>query len=258
MKAIVFTLLVCVPGVAHAQSTMRASFSDPDQPTRVVARTIYGNIEVAPHAESDVLIEVTTRKREADEPTAAGSGLRRIDQGSNVTIDENDNTVYVKAGSEDYFTDLRIRMPRSSDLTINVKGDGDIVVREISGEIEANASNGKITIEEVAGPVVAHAHAGDLTATFASVPGDRPMAFSSWSGTVDVALPSSISARLKMRTSTGEILSDFDLSDVETGMEDTGENGRQRLRSFTYATVNGGGPEYMFQNYSGDILIRRR
>ena len=67
----------------------------------------------------------------------------------------------------------------------------------------------------------------------------------------------SVAARLKMRTDHGRILSDFDLGTTETGMEDVAEKPGKRLRTFTYASINGGGPEYLFQNYSGDIVIRR-
>ena len=113
-------------------------------------------------------------------------------------------------------------------------------------------------LNQVSGPVVAHAHAGDLVATFAAISDDRPMAFSSWAGKVDVTFPGDVAARLKMRTDHGQILSDFDLGKTETALEDMGDGRRQKMRSFTYATVNGGGTEYMFQNYSGDIIIRRK
>ncbi|NNE47508.1 MAG: DUF4097 family beta strand repeat protein [Rhodothermales bacterium] len=259
MKTAFFALLLCTPLLSQAQETLRASFAEPDQPTHVVARTIYGNIEVSAHAEKDVVIEIIERPREtAESSRPRQDNLRRVDQGANVTLDENDNTIVVKAGSEDRYTDLHVWIPRDSDLSVHITGEGDILVTGVSGEMEVNAANGSIALAEVSGPVVAHAHAGSLTATFESITDARPMAFSSWSGDVEVTFPSQVSAKLKMRTDHGEILSEFDLSGKVASLENVGKDGRQRLRSFTYATINGGGPEYLFQNYSGDIVIRKR
>ncbi|MDX1741050.1 MAG: hypothetical protein R3178_07145, partial [Rhodothermales bacterium] len=195
-------------GPATAQDVLQVSFSEPDRPMRVVVRTIYGDIQVAPHSESNVVVEVASRPRGTSHVDDGDrEGLRSIDQGPNISIGENDNTVYVKSGSEDLFTDLIVRVPRSAAIAAHVTGDGDILIQGATEEVETNAANGKITLENVSGPVVAHAHAGALKATFSDIPPGAPMAFSAWSGDVDVTFPETLAARLKMRTDYGQILS---------------------------------------------------
>jgi hypothetical protein len=65
------------------------------------------------------------------------------------------------------------------------------------------------------------------------------MSFSSLNGKIDVTLPAGVKARLRLKASNGAIYSDFDVK-----MEPDGTR-----------SINGGGPEYLFQTTSGTILI---
>ena len=71
-------------------------------------------------------------------------------------------------------------------------------------------------------------------------------------------------SNLKMRTDNGEIYSDFEVqlrpSDTKPTIEDTRrQGGRYRLqidKSMTGA-INGGGPEFDFRTFNGNIYIRK-
>jgi hypothetical protein len=63
----------------------------------------------------------------------------------------------------------------------------------------------------------------------------------------------------------GDVYSDFEISRVdkpvdmyeENREEDEGKY-RVRIERTFYGTINGGGPEFFFKNFNGDILIRSR
>jgi hypothetical protein len=130
----------------------------------------------------------------------------------------------------------------------------------VTGEIEANALEGDITLTNVSGAVVAHSHQGKLTVLMSQVP-DKPMSFSTFDGDVDVALPSTTKADLSMRSSRGDIFSDFDImvKNVATPAVQR-QKGPFKVRRdrAVLGSINGGGPEIQFTTWDGAVYIRKK
>jgi DUF4097 and DUF4098 domain-containing protein YvlB len=144
-------------------------------------------------------------------------------------------------------------------------GGQGIRIENISGEIEANNMNGEVAIVNASGSVVAHSMNGKVTVSLASIEAGKPMSFSTMNGDIDVTLPASTKANVKMKTSHGEMYTDFDVQlngnapapDVE---DNRGKGGRYRVRidASVNGTINGGGPEFQFTTFNGDIMLRKR
>ena len=139
----------------------------------------------------------------------------------------------------------------------------DIVVESVSGEIEANNHNGSLTLTNISGSLVAHTFNGGVKVTFAEVDPDKPMSFSTWNGDIDVTLPSRIKAKVKMKSERGDVYSDFDIQIDKTPKkveeDERKEGGKFRIsfEKYIYGSINGGGPEYTFKNFNGDIYMRK-
>jgi DUF4097 and DUF4098 domain-containing protein YvlB len=137
------------------------------------------------------------------------------------------------------------------------------MIENIAGEIEANNYNGKITLTGISGSVVAHTYNGEVTVSFTQIDPDKPMSFSTWNGDVDVTFPAMVKADVKMKSERGEVYSDFDIQVKQTPqkvVEDEREEGggfRISFEKAIYGSINGGGPEYQFKTYHGDIFIRK-
>jgi DUF4097 and DUF4098 domain-containing protein YvlB len=134
----------------------------------------------------------------------------------------------------------------------------------VDGELEASNVNGGITLTGVSGSVVAHTVNGQVTATLARVSPQKPMAFSSLNGTVDIALPSSTKANLKLRTDNGSVYTDFDLKMLpqssSASVEDTRQSGgryRVEVNKIIYGAVNGGGQDIEVRTFNGNIYVRK-
>ncbi len=156
---------------------------------------------------------------------------------------------------------VKLRVPRRTSLKLTTVNAGDIEVRGVEGELELGNTNGPITALDVAGSVVAQTINGDLKVTLRSVAPDKPMSFTNMNGDIDVTLPASVKADLRMRSDVGEILTDFDFETVSSTRK-TSEGGegrgfRLKIEKEVRAQVNGGGPELVFKNFNGDILIRK-
>ena len=102
-------------------------------------------------------------------------------------------------------------MPLRTNLELGSVNGGTITVENVEGELEIENVNGAVVLTNVAGSVVANSQNGGVTATLSRVMADKPMAFTSFNGKVDVTLPASIKATLKMRSDNGDIFTDFDV-----------------------------------------------
>ena len=118
---------------------------------------------------------------------------------------------------------------------------------------------------DVSGFVIAHALNEDLKVTFNRMDKDKDMSFSTLNGDIDVIFPANLKANVKLNSDNGEIYSDFDIALKTTPKKILSENGRDKKGKFkveieksVYGVINGGGPEFVFKSFNGDIYIRNK
>ncbi len=197
------------------------------------------------------------------DPENRARGLRRVPNlSSGLSVEEDDNVVKVNGPWHNRTVDLDIKVPVNSSVHLQTVNDGDIVIRNLHGEIEAQNTNGRVTLTRVTGPVVAHALNGDVVATFVSLATDRPSSFSSMNGDIDVTLPADAKATVKIRSDNGEIYTDFELkTEARTEASDEPSAGRGKkafgYETGMYGTLNGGGATLRFQTFNGSVYIRK-
>ena len=208
-------------------------------------------------------VEAEEEKEEKDK-AAKIAGMKKIGVVSTgLEVEESNNVVSISAESWKYAVDITIQVPRASSLELDSTNDGDIVVENVSGEIEVENVNGSNTLRNISGNAVVNTVNGDVTVTMTRVTPDKPMSFSSMNGDIDVTLPADIKANVKMKSQQGEIYSDFDitLKPVPQKAEEVSKSGKGKYRiSFEkniYGAINGGGPEYAFNTFNGDVFIRK-
>jgi DUF4097 and DUF4098 domain-containing protein YvlB len=100
---------------------------------------------------------------------------------------------------------------------------------------------------------------GDIDATFSAAPKDAS-GFKTVNGRVNVTLPGSLSADLRLRTMNGGLYTDFDTTPLPTAFTTERRNGRLMYRANRYAAVRvgQGGPELTFETLNGDVQIRKQ
>jgi DUF4097 and DUF4098 domain-containing protein YvlB len=160
-------------------------------------------------------------------------------------------------------TDLEhARLKRAlMNLNLMTHNDGDVIVENAEGDIEVQNHNGGIRLTNVAGSAVANTHNGDVRVTLTRIAVDKAMSFVSYNGDVDVTLPASAKANLKLRSDNGEILTDFDVqmrpgAAPQTTRDSRGRN-RVEINQSIYGAINGGGPEFELRTYNGNIYVRK-
>ncbi|MCP5110139.1 MAG: DUF4097 domain-containing protein [bacterium] len=272
-------LLVCAAAHAQEPQTDRLAvpLTDPSKPASLKVSMVQGGITVKGYDGSEVIVEGLRRGQKAEASSKKAAGLRRIAiSGTGLKVTEDDNEVKVSASALMKAVDLTIQVPRSTSLNIRTVNNGHITVEGISGEIEATNVNGRVSVTDVAGSVVANTVNGGVKVTFTEVTSDKLMSFSSLNGDIDVTFPADVRANVKMETENGDVYTDFDIQmdttprepivdEREESEEREVEGGRERKRAryrvrtehAARGTINGGGPEFSFKTFNGDIFIRQ-
>jgi DUF4097 and DUF4098 domain-containing protein YvlB len=228
----------------------------------VKASLVNGGITIKGYDGKEVVVEARARNRES---ARSDSTMKRIPvSGTGLSVEEENNEVRISTDSFMRAVDLSISVPIHTSLKLSAVNSGDIVVTGVDGELDVNDVNGSVTLNNVSGSAVAHALNGRLLATFSRVNPQKPMAFSSLNGDIDVTFPADLKANLSLKSDRGEIFSDFDVQVQASTPQQIVEDGRGhggkylvKIDKAVHATINGGGPELQFTNFNGGIYIRK-
>ena len=274
---------VCIGGIApHAQQNTQQStdsvtvnLSDPSRPGTVQVHVRGGSITVKGGNRKDVLVSPGPsgdsparsergrggrQGRGGDQtPDDVPPGLKRLTPPSGFSIEERNNEVEINsrfARSRNF----EIQVPARTNLDLSSRG-GPIVVEGVEGEIEVQSNGGPVTLTDVAGAVVATSHGGSVTARLSRVSADKAMSFTSFGGDVDVTLPASVKANVKLRSLQGDVYTNFDLLQQKPAAKTstTRKDGSFHFEAndTIVGMINGGGPEIELRTYSGRVLLRK-
>jgi DUF4097 and DUF4098 domain-containing protein YvlB len=262
VAAAVFALVQ--PLNAQSDNKVTVPLSDPSRPVNLRAHLVSGSITVKGADVKEVVVEARARGDEAHSGGRA-EGMKRIPMTSTgLNIEAENNNVRVSTDSYQRTIDLTITVPTHTSVSLHSVNDGNIVVSGVDGDLDVNNVNGEVDLKNIGGSVVAHALNGHVIATFTRIDPQKPMAFSSLNGDIDVTFPADLKANVSMRTDNGEVYSDFDVKVLpnapqQTVEDDRGHGGKYKVKidKNVRGTINGGGQEIQFKNFNGNIYIRK-
>lgn len=277
-----FALLCLCAGATFAQDgneRVTVPLTDASRPARVHVHLLHGGIIVQGGTNTkEVVVETRPRARNEEPGTLIppgpptppvppkAQGMHRLDLPGygGLDVTEQDNVVNIKTTVFSRGSDVVVTVPRNSSLDLKTVNGGNVSVEQTDGEIDADVLNGKITLKDVSGSVVAHALNGAILVTLDRVDPTKPMSFSTLNGDIDVTLPDNVKANIRMKTDNGAIYSDFDVK-LDSGAQTVTSDSRRehgayhvRLDRTMHGTINGGGPEYQFTSFNGQIYIRKK
>lgn len=266
-RLLIAGLLIGIGSVAMGQQpsadSVTVPLSDPSRPAVIDVSLVQGSITVRGTNRKDVSV---VARPETDRPSrrddADATGLRRIPQTAGFRISEEGNRVKISSDSPNRSISFEIEAPARANLKLHTVNGGEIVVDNIDGDIDVSNVNGGISLTNVAGSVTAGTTNGSVRATITRVTAERQMAFTSLNGTVDVTLPPTTKANLRLRSDNGDVYSDFDVqlaASAPVVQESRGTNGRYRIsrnRSIVGA-INGGGPEFELRTFNSNVYVRK-
>jgi DUF4097 and DUF4098 domain-containing protein YvlB len=144
--------------------------------------------------------------------------------------------------------DYRLRVPRQIRLDELSTLQGDIVVHDVEGSMEAHNLHGDIQGINVSGAVVAHALTGNIFISLRSMPDRRlPLQLATINGNVDLLMPAQANADLALSTVAGNIVGSYPFQVSSTPGDST-----------RHAQVGAGGVRVELRTVRGNIRVSQR
>ena len=257
-------IMMLATGLSSAQESgeLVVPLSSPGQKAVLDVDIKRGSITVVGTNRQDVLIKYKSLERK-EKSKNNQEGLTRISSGGiDLEAEESKNKVIVRSESYSKGLDLTIEVPQQIDLRIQSYNNGDIMINQITGELEIENYNGGISATGISGSANANTYNGDITIELVKVTASTPMSFNTYNGEIDVTLPATAKASLKLKSSRGEVFTGFEVAMSKTApvKKTESESGTYKvyLDDWVKGDINGGGPEFSMKNYNGDIYIRKK
>lgn len=191
--------------------TSTIKFSQPDQPQIVRIYVSQGDLKViATDSKDTVTVQTDAEPEKPSNPRP--DGLRVIGSSSSFTLTENHNVVELNYGRDSITgagADFTLHIPRNASIEVANGMGADINVDGVMGDIEIKNMNGEITLTNVGGGALVETMNGEIKATFASLPANKALSFTSMNGEIELHLPADAKANVRFRTQNGSILTDF-------------------------------------------------
>lgn len=248
------------PAPQSQAQTINVPLSRPGEPVSLRIDILSARIEVIGEERKDVQLTVTLSggRRKIVMPsgtkTLAGSG-------SGLEVTERDNRVSIDSDAGPNPMTIVARVPRRAELNLSTTNDGEIVVRDVVGDLQLENINGPITATNITGSVIAETVNTPITVGLTAVAAGGATSLSTLNGDVTLTLPASAKAELHLDSARGEIVSDFELDVKPTKPVIERSQGRGgvsvRMEDVIVATLNGGGPVIRVKTLNGTIKLAK-
>lgn len=220
-------------------------------------------VDIEGHNGTEVIITGKFKKRKKDDRAAGlrvisgsgsvdntGLGLSAIKNGNELTIEQ------VGKNSKGRYT---IKIPQGVSLLYehDTHDGDDLNIRNFKGEIEVSAHYNEVRMENVTGPMSVNTVHGDVDADFTTVSQTNPITIRSSHGLIDVSMPKSTAANVKMKAVHGDMFTDFNLVKNTTSKK-SGDDCRRCDNDSMDAKINGGGVEINLRSSHGNIYFRTK
>jgi len=265
IKLAILSIILLVTVSLTAQETITVPLTNPSKPGLLKMSIINGSITVKGYSGNEVIVKATRIADSKSHTKKIKEGLKKISNSSlEFSATEYDNEVRVRSSMYSNTADFEIQVPKNFSLKISTVNNGDIYVENVNGAIDVSNVNGKITLKDISGSVSTNTVRGDIVVNFIKVTPNVAMAFSSLNGDIDVTFPKTIKANIKIKSDRGEIYTDFNLNStaskpkVTKSESEKGKSYRVKLEKWIEGSINGGGPEMLFKNFNGDVIIRSK
>jgi hypothetical protein len=218
----------------NGASPLHLKFSDPTKPGTVRLKLMWGDVTVTAADTQEVTVVSNIKPRHAAEKRP--DGLRRLDSEVTYSAAEKDNVITLTFGSDQpgpasAGASVTLTVPRQTAVIISNSFGGRITVKDTAGDVEVHNMNGEITLDQISGGALVETMNGEVHATFAKVPADKPLSFTSMNGEIEVRIPADTKANVRLRTQNGAIYTDFDEKALVTKTEAANVRFAHRARS---------------------------
>lgn len=257
-----FALLVLacsVPALAQVKpQVINVELSRPGEPIRLDIDILSARIEVIGENRKDASFEVSINPGQQKIITPSGARTLKTSAYS-FDVDEDDNEITLSTDWRSRKANVVVRIPRRADVELNTVNNGELIVRNVTGNVELYNTNGPITATNISGSIIAESVNATIDVSYSKLDDVNASAFESINGDIYLRLPARTGANIHLDTAMGEILSDFEVDVVPSEgivkREEHSKGVSVRIENVIVARINGGGPVVRVKTLHGDIHI---
>jgi len=149
---------------------------------------------------------------------------------------------------------ITIKVPQGVGLIVedNTFRGQNIVIKNFTSPIDVSMNNHNITLENITGPMAVKTLHGNIESVFNTISQEGTINLVAVHGFVDVSLPSSTRADLKLKTQHGEIYTDMDI-EISKSDENTSDFGNKVV----VGKLNGGGVSMTISSNFHEVYLRK-
>ena len=261
MALMLLFMLGASPALAQDQpQIINIPISKPGEPITLEISIQSARIEVIGEDRQDAEFAVTVE--EGERKIITPSGTKLLTTGAyTLEVEEEDNYIYVDTDFRANKISIVARIPHRADLELSTTNDGEILVSNVTGNLQLENTNGPITAKNITGSVIAETVNESIDISFASIDASNAMSLISFNGDLNLGLPPAAKVQLHLDNARGEIYSDFEV-EVQPSkpvIERSNEHGgvAVRVESIIIADINGGGSVIKLKTLNGDIKISK-
>lgn len=225
-----------------------------------VTRYVFDSIDDEDHEHENCDHEHHANQHHDEHKTGRAKGLKPIyaggydNTGFGISIEQDGDILRIRdLKSWMQRKGLQIYLPKDININLDCGNMGKAIIVGFTSEIEVKTNIGGIFIKEVTGPVTAHTSTGLIDVDFTDVSQSSPISLNSSTGVVDVSLPANTKADLELRSTMGNVYTDFDLEfPKKDGMKPVA--GNRKIN----AKLNNGGVKIRLSSSTGNVYLRKQ
>jgi len=245
-------------------------FADPSAARRLILDNVIGPVKVEGTNRRDVqiIVEKVIHAKSRDKIRKAEEEVR-LDinaEGGEVELyvdgpfrDNNRRRNRHRPGYVVHYG-FTVQVPKQISIDIRTATDGDIEIRNITGDFEVSHANGKIIMTDINGSGSAHTANGEVKVYFTDNPA-KDCSFKTVNGDVELHLRPGLSADFHLKTWHGDAYSDFEFKEFQLPIQRTVEDKDWKFvyKSTQYqgVRIGRGGPAIRMDTMNGDLIITK-
>ncbi|MFK8009013.1 MAG: DUF4097 domain-containing protein [Saprospiraceae bacterium] len=287
MKNLFFVIiLLCSFSVLAQEHTevikKELQFSQISSNNLLTINNVNGNISVEGYSGKKILLEVKktisgkTQAKLEKGKREVELGIHQEDDGmiiytktpcSDVRYEKSDDNTWhwrtwknnCNWGSGVHFNfDIVVKIPYDLSIDVSTVNDGDVLVKNISGEVKANNINGSIALEKIAGKTHAHTINGDVDITYAKNPG-KDSKYYSLNGDINAYFQKGLSAKLTFESFNGDFFTNIDNITMEPTVvkkKAKGKGIKYKVGGKSNMKIGNGTVLLDFETFNGNVYVK--
>jgi putative adhesin len=161
----------------------------------------------------------------------------------------------------DYKMDFTIKVPAGVHLMVSTINDGDIVVENVKGTVDANNINGSIKLSNLMREADASTINGDVDIEYTTNPA-KDCRFYSLNGDINALFQKGLSASLSFESFNGSFYTNIDdlqpLPVRVEKMEKEGDGVKFKVNGNRYQVGKAGGAYLDFETFNGNVYLKEK